>query len=108
MKPIDNSEKPDAEVQQILDVLAEYRRTHPNAQIHARRRNPVSIRIRIIAPDFRGLNRVEREPEVWKLLKQLPEDVFVNITMLLLLTPEETETSFANMEFENPIPSWMG
>ena len=48
---------------------------------------------------------VDREPEVWKLLEKLPEDVFANITMLLLLTPEETKNSFANMEFENPIPS---
>jgi len=103
MTKIDKNKKNDVEVQQILDVLAEYRHTHPKAQIDARRRNPVSIRIRIIDPDFRGLNWVEREPEVWKLLKKLPEEVFVNITMLLLLTPEETETSFANMEFENPI-----
>lgn len=101
----DRSEKLDTEVQQVLDVLAEYRRTHLNAQIDACRRNPVSIRIRIIDPDFRGMSWVDREPEVWKLLEKLPEDVFANITMLLLLTPEETKNSFANMEFENPIPS---
>jgi hypothetical protein len=49
--------------------------------------------------------RLEREPEIWELLQQLPDDVFVNITMLLLLTPEEAEKSFASQEFEHPIPS---
>jgi len=105
MTRIDRSEKPDAQVQQILGVLAEYRSTHPHAQLEARRRNPVSIRIRIIDPDFQGMNRVAREPEIWKLLKKLPEDVFANITMLLLLSPDETENSLANFEFEHPIPS---
>jgi hypothetical protein len=31
--------------------------------------------------------------------------VFVNITMLLLLTPEEATKSFASQEFDHPIPS---
>jgi len=99
------SKKPDAEVQQIQEVLAEYHRTHKKAQIDVRRRHEVSIHIRIIDPDFRGLNRVEREPEVWKLLKQLPDEVYADITMVLLLTPEEAPNSLANMEFENPLPS---
>ena len=105
MTKIKKSEKPDVEVQQILDVLAKYRRTHKKAQIDVRRRHEVSIRIRIIDTDFRGLNRVEREPEVLKLLKKLPDEVYADITMLLLLTPEEVPNSFANLEFENSIPS---
>lgn len=105
MTKIEKSKKPDVEVQQILDVLAKYGRTHKKAQIDVRRRHEVSIRIRIIDPDFRGLNRVEREPEVLKLLKKLPDEVYADITMLLLLTPEEAPNSFANLEFENPIPS---
>jgi hypothetical protein len=101
----DRSIQPDAQVQQILDVLAEYERAHPQAQIEGRRHSPVSIRLRIIDPDFHGRDRVEREPEIWTLLQQLPEEVFVNITMLLLLTPEEAAKSFASQEFEHPIPS---
>ena len=73
---------------QILDILTAYERAHPQAQIEGRRHNPVSIRLRIIDPDFRGMDRIEREPAIWKLLSKLPEEVFVNITMLLLLTPE--------------------
>src|SRR5574341_34396 len=101
----DRSILPDPQVQQILDVLAEYERAHPRAQIEGRRHSPVSIRLRIIDPDFHGKDRVEREPELWTLLQRLPEEVFVNITMLLLLTPEEAERSFASQEFEHPIPA---
>ena len=51
------------------------------------------------------MDRIARESAIWKLLHQLPEEVFVNITMLLLLTPEETAHSLASQEFEHPIPS---
>ncbi len=97
--------KRDAQVQQILHVLAEYQGAHPDCRIEVQRRNPVSIRIRIVDADFGGKNRVDRQPEVWKILKTLPEDVFVNITMLLLLTPTEAESSLASHEFDDPIPS---
>jgi stress-induced morphogen len=101
----DRSTHPDEQVQQILDLLTAYERAHPQAQIEGRRHNPVSIRLRIIDPDFQGMDRIAREPAVWKLLRQLPEEVFVNITMLLLLTPEETEHSLASQEFDHPLPS---
>ena len=65
----------------------------------------MSIRLRIIDPDFQGMDRIEREPEIWELLRKLPEEVAVNITMLLLLTPEEAEHSLASQECDYPIPS---
>jgi len=77
----------------------------PGAKTKAYRQNPVSIRVRIIDPAFRGKDRLERETEVWKLLDTLPAEVQAEITLLLVLSPEETATSFANYEFENPIPS---
>ena len=73
--------------------------------IEGRRHNPVSIRLRIIDSDFQDMDRMAREPEIWKLLRKLPEEVFVNITMLLLLTPEEAEHALASQEFDHPIPS---
>lgn len=88
----DRSAQPDTQVQQILDILAAYERAHPQAQIEGRRQNPVSIHLRIIDPDFQGMDRIEREPEIWKLLSKLPEEAFVNITMLLLLTPGRDRT----------------
>jgi hypothetical protein len=105
MARCDKSTPPDSQVQQILDVLAEYKRAHPQAQIEGRRHSPVSIRLRIIDPDFQGKDRLAREPELWTLLQRLPEEVFVNITMLLLLTPEEAAKSFASQEFEHPVPA---
>lgn len=95
----------DRRVAQVRDVLAEYRQAHPNAKIDVYRQNVVSIRIRIIDRAFEGIDRVDREGEVWAILEKLPEDVRADITFLLLLTPEETSQSLANMEFENPIPS---
>ncbi len=102
---IDSNNGADTQVQQIRDALSGYEVDHPKAQIEVRRQNSVSIRIRIIDPDFAGLDRVDREPAVWNVLKTLPDEVFANITMLLLLSPDETAGSFANREFEDPIPS---
>ena len=96
---------PDADVQSLLNVLDAYKKAHPNADVEVQRQNSVSLRIRIIDPDFKGMDRVDRDNALWKILEQAPEEVQSQITFLLLLTPEETKTSFANMEFENPIPS---
>lgn len=100
-----NGNQSDTQVETVRSALAEYTDSHPDAQIDVRRQNPVSIRIRIIDPSFAGMTRVDREPPVWKLLQTLPEDVFACVTMLLLITPSEVPTSFANMEFDDPVPS---
>ncbi|MFW6171974.1 MAG: hypothetical protein ACODAD_15915 [Planctomycetota bacterium] len=102
---MDSNNREDTQVQQLRDVLSPYEGDHPNARIDVRRQNSVSIRTRIIDPDFAGLDRVDREPAVWDVLKTLPEEVFTNIMMLGLLAPDETERSLANREFEAPIPS---
>ena len=51
------------------------------------------------------MNRVERDRPISHLLGQLPEMVESQITLLLLLTPEEQKMSLANFEFEHPVPS---
>lgn len=94
----------DTQVQEIYDVLAPYQAEHTNAQIDVRRRHEVSIHIRVIDPDFRGVRWAVREEPFWPLLKQLPYETFANITILLLLTPEEAPRSMANLVFENPVP----
>ena len=93
----------DPQVQDIYAVLAPYQAAHVNAQIDVRRRHEVSIHIRVIDPDFRGMRRVAREDLFWPLLHQLPYETLADVTILLLLTPEETATSLANMEFEHPV-----
>lgn len=54
---------------------------------------------------FQGLDKPGRHAKVWHYLQQLPEDVQGDVSMLLLLTPEETKMSFANLEFDDPVPS---
>lgn len=105
MACLDKSPQPDAQVQTILDILTEYEQLHPQAQIEGQRLSDVSIRLRIVDPDFQGKDRIDREPEIWSLLTKLPEDIFTNITMLLLLTPDEAARSLASQEFDHPIPS---
>jgi stress-induced morphogen len=95
----------DADVLAILEGLEAYRASHPSAKIDSYRQNSASIRIRIIDPDFKKMDRARRHDLIWDFLEQLPEDTQSQITILLLLTPEETKKSIANMDFENPIPS---
>lgn len=71
----------------------------------AYRYNSASIRIRIIDERFRGMSRVERDRIVDPLLETLPEETQADITILLLLAPEETDASLMNLEFEHPAPS---
>lgn len=94
----------DREVDQIREALREYQNEHPRAEISVRRQNPVAIRIRILDLSFAGVDRVDREPSVWRILDRLPDEILQNVTMLLL-TPDEAKQSLANLEFENPLPS---
>jgi hypothetical protein len=95
----------DSAVQQVLDTLTAYDNRHAKESIEAYRQNSASIRVRILDPDFHGLDRAEREDLIWAILDQLPDGIRSQITQLLLLTPGEASSSFANFEFENPIPS---
>lgn len=101
----DKSLANDCEVEEIERALSAYQKKHTDAKIDIQRRHEVSIHIRIIDPDFEGVDRGDREPEVWKALKSVPDETFQNISVIHLFAPSELERSFANMEFENPIPS---
>jgi hypothetical protein len=90
----------------IEELLADrYKAHHPRAKIKAYRYNPASVRVRILDPDFADKLLFQREEEVWKILKTLPEHVLGDVSMVLLLTPEESRESLANVEFEDPTPS---
>ena len=69
------------------------------------RHNSASIRIRIIDERFRGKSRVQRENMVLPILESLPESTQIDITILLLLAPDETDISMMNVEFEHPVKS---
>ncbi len=97
--------RPDPILKQIVNALCEYDKAHPDAKIEAYRQNSVSVRIRILNPEFAKRTRSQREEEVWALLDKLPEEAAAEISLLLLLTPEEAKNSFASFEFDDPIPS---
>ena len=97
--------KSDPAVKQIKDVLSQYEAEHAGAKAALYRRNSASVRIRIIDPSFSGRSIGERSEQAWLYLRKLPEAVRDDISVLLLLPPEEAATSFANVEFENPLPS---
>ena len=40
-----------------------------------------------------------------KDFQEFPEDVQSDISLLLLLTPDETKASMVNFEFDDPLPS---
>ncbi len=97
--------KTDESLDALMNKLAEYQLKHPHAEIEIYRQNSVSIRFRIVDPDFSGISKTERHNLIWKLLDELPDEVQADITTVLLLTPEEKKKSFASIEFDDPIPS---
>jgi stress-induced morphogen len=99
------SKQEDRYVTKIRGALEAYREKHPRASVDAYRQNPASVRVRVIDPDFQGIDRVDRDSLIWTHLHTLPEDIQSEISMLVLLTPGETDSSLANLEFEHPIPS---
>ena len=97
--------KSDEIIQRIIEALRPFEVDHPKSQIDLYRQNSVSVRMRIIDPDFAGQGKPQRSQLAWRYLGQLPEEVQSDISTVLLLTPDETKMSFANLEFEDPIPS---
>ena len=72
----------------------------------AYRYNRASIRIRVVSPIFTDLDLVQRDELVYPILKKnLPEETWQDISVILLLSPEEVEHSPGNLEYENPTPS---
>jgi stress-induced morphogen len=71
------------------------------------RYNPASIRVRVIDPRFAGMTYTQREEMIEDLLRDLPKDVRADITVLLLITPEEAgdPSDLMNLEFDEPSAS---
>jgi hypothetical protein len=97
--------KSDETIERIIEALRAFEADHPDAQIDIYRQNSVSVRVRVICASFAGETKVERSKKVWQYLNSLPDDVQSDLSTLILLTPEETKVSFANFEFDDPVPS---
>ena len=97
--------KSDTAIKQIVRQLEKYEAEHPKAEIDVYRKNKVSIRVRVTDPAFQKLSRSERSRMVWPLLRELPEETLSEVSMVLLLSPEEKKTSLVSLEFDDPTPS---
>jgi stress-induced morphogen len=95
------------EIRKIEKLLREHFPDHPaDYAPEAYRYNSASIRVRVVSERFAGKNRVRRSEMVYPLLEQnLPEDTWQDITVILLLAPDEVDDSLMNLEFEKPTPS---
>ena len=97
--------KTDKTLESVRKALLEYQRQHPDAQIDLYKRNSISVRIRVVDPGFAGLRKSDRHALVWEHLVKLPEKIQGDISMVVLLSPDEVAGSLANLEFEDPSPS---
>jgi hypothetical protein len=86
-------------------LSGKYLPQHPRAKVDVYRYNSASIRVRIIDPDFEGKSITAREAEVLPIVRDLSGKLQDQITMLLLITPEESNRSLLSAEFDDPRPS---
>jgi hypothetical protein len=71
----------------------------------AYRYSPASIRVRIVDERFKDMNRSERWKMVMPVIRTLPEEIRQELTVLLLLAPDELDDSPMNREYAHPSPS---
>jgi stress-induced morphogen len=96
----------DAPVQALKTALDAYEAEYPGSDAALYRQNPGSVRVRVIDRRFEGMTKSRRHAHVWDFLAaRLPEDTMADISQLLALAPTELGQSFANLEFDDPIPS---
>lgn len=81
-------------------ALGPYSEGHRRARITVYRFAPFTVRVRIVDPDFAGLDYTERRNRVWPCFSVLSEETLSDLGMLLLLTPAEQARSLRNMDFE--------
>ena len=65
--------------------------------------NSYSIRVRVATNAFESKTLAERETQLKRILATLAAEDRENITMLMMLTPEDAaERDLMNVEFDNP------
>lgn len=93
-------QQPDNAVEQVATALARFEESHEFAECAVYRYNPASIRVKIVDAVFHGRSRGDRHDYAMRFLRQLPEDVLAQISILLCLEPGES--SFLDLEFHDP------
>jgi hypothetical protein len=96
----------DAIVRSLKEALDAYETAYPGAEAALYRQNSASVRVRVIDRRFEGMTKSRRHAHVWDFLAaRVPEDALADVSVVLALPPAELGTSFANFEFEQPMPS---
>jgi hypothetical protein len=96
----------DDAVQALKNALDAYEAEHPGAEAALYRHNPGSIRLRVIDRRIEGMTKSRRHADVWDFLAaRVPEDTLADVSLVLTIAPAELKNSFANFEFESPVPS---
>jgi stress-induced morphogen len=95
------------ETREIENLLLKHFPDHPaKYPPMAYRYNRGSIRVRVVSKRFAGKDRSERWDMVAPILKEnLPEDTWLDIMLIVLVTPDELKDSPANWTFEHPTPA---
>ncbi len=95
--------QPDEAVNQVAEALTEFEKSHEYAKCIVYRYNPASIRVQIVDAIFHGRSKGERHDYAMRFLRNLPEDVLAQISILLCLAPGER--SLLDLEFQDPTRS---
>jgi hypothetical protein len=75
------------------------------AKVDVYRRMPGrSIRVRVVDPQFSGKLLEDRDRMTQGLLDDVPEEIDREITLVMVLGPDELKENLMNAEFENPTP----
>lgn len=92
--------QPDEAVNQVAAALEKFEKSHASAECIVYRYNPAAIRIRIVDAVFQGQSKGARHDYAMQFLRQLPDDVLSQMSILLCLAPGES--SMLDLDFENP------
>jgi hypothetical protein len=98
----------DAGTVAVRDHVRNWIGTHrmKNAKVDVYRLHPYcSIRLRIVDRAFSGKTLEERDALTATLLEGLPDEIDRDISLVLLLAPDELKSDFVNRDFEHPLPT---
>lgn len=98
--------QPDADdgLRQVVGALDRFDADHGPSSVEVYRHGRYVIRVRVVGEVFRGRSLADRHQLVWQYLNDLPEETLSDVSVLLLLTPDERGT-FASVEFDDPVPA---
>jgi hypothetical protein len=90
----------DQKIRKIERSLNSYIKAHARAKITVRRKNAVTVWIRVVDPDFKGQSRADRHDALWTYIDKLPYELRQDISVLLPVTPAESKKRLLSQEFD--------